>query len=76
MPEPRIPCRSRIPPGTGPQSTIFAIFEGTSEVQRMIICRAVTRLDVPSAGPVHEARDAVPGIVPGPFPGPLAEPAV
>jgi alkylation response protein AidB-like acyl-CoA dehydrogenase len=31
---------------TAPRSTIFTIFEGTSEIQRMIIGRAVTGLDV------------------------------
>ena len=31
---------------TAPYSTIFTIFEGTSEIQRMIIGRAVTGLDV------------------------------
>ena len=35
----------------------------------MIIGRAVTRLDVPLAGPVHEARDAVPGLLPARSPG-------
>ena len=31
---------------TGTQSTIFTIFESTSETQRIIIGRAVTGLDV------------------------------
>jgi acyl-CoA dehydrogenase len=32
--------------GTGATGKIFSIFEGTSEIQRMIIGRAVTGLDV------------------------------
>jgi alkylation response protein AidB-like acyl-CoA dehydrogenase len=31
---------------SGPEAKIFTIFEGTSEIQRMIIGRAVTGLDV------------------------------
>jgi alkylation response protein AidB-like acyl-CoA dehydrogenase len=31
---------------TVPTARIFTIFEGTSEIQRMIIGRAVTELDV------------------------------
>jgi alkylation response protein AidB-like acyl-CoA dehydrogenase len=31
---------------TAPWSRTFTIFEGTSEIQRMIISRAVTGLDV------------------------------
>jgi hypothetical protein len=37
------------PGSTAPRSTIFTIFEGTSEIQRMIIGRAVTGLDVRQA---------------------------
>jgi len=33
-------------PGSYLTSSIFTIFEGTSEIQRMIIGRAVTGLDV------------------------------
>ena len=40
-----------VPPHTpivnGAQSMIFTIFEGTSEIQRMLIGRTVTGLDVP-----------------------------
>jgi len=36
----------RLPAETAARSTIFTIFEGTSEIQRMIIGRAVTGLDV------------------------------
>jgi hypothetical protein len=36
----------RLPAETAVQSTIFTIFEGTSEIQRMIIGRAVTGLPV------------------------------
>jgi alkylation response protein AidB-like acyl-CoA dehydrogenase len=32
--------------GSAPTAEIFTIFEGTSEIQRMIIGRAVTGLDV------------------------------
>jgi alkylation response protein AidB-like acyl-CoA dehydrogenase len=32
--------------GQDQENVIFTIFEGTSEIQRMIIGRAVTRLDV------------------------------
>jgi alkylation response protein AidB-like acyl-CoA dehydrogenase len=35
-----------LPAETARTSTIFTIFEGTSEIQRMIIGRAVTGLDV------------------------------
>jgi alkylation response protein AidB-like acyl-CoA dehydrogenase len=35
-----------IPTETAVRSTIFTIFEGTSEIQRMIIGRAVTGLNV------------------------------
>ncbi len=35
-----------LPAETAVQSKIFTIFEGTSEIQRMIIGRAVTGLDV------------------------------
>jgi hypothetical protein len=35
-----------LPAETAPTSTSFTIFEGTSEIQRMIIGRAVTGLDV------------------------------
>jgi hypothetical protein len=35
-----------LPAETATRSTIFTIFEGTSEIQRMIIRRAVTGLDV------------------------------
>jgi alkylation response protein AidB-like acyl-CoA dehydrogenase len=35
-----------LPAETGRISTSFTIFEGTSEIQRMIIGRAVTGLDV------------------------------
>jgi hypothetical protein len=36
----------RSPLSLAAPSTIFTIFEGTSEIQRMIIGRAVTGLDV------------------------------
>jgi hypothetical protein len=36
----------RLPAETARNSTSFTIFEGTSEIQRMIIGRAVTGLDV------------------------------
>jgi alkylation response protein AidB-like acyl-CoA dehydrogenase len=36
----------RLPAETARTSTSFTIFEGTSEIQRMIIGRAVTGLDV------------------------------
>jgi hypothetical protein len=36
----------RLPAETARTSTNFTIFEGTSEIQRMIIGRAVTGLDV------------------------------
>jgi alkylation response protein AidB-like acyl-CoA dehydrogenase len=36
----------RLPEETARASMGFAIFEGTSEIQRMIIGRAVTGLDV------------------------------
>jgi hypothetical protein len=35
-----------LPAETAPTSTSFTIFEGTSEIQRMIIGRAVTGLNV------------------------------
>jgi alkylation response protein AidB-like acyl-CoA dehydrogenase len=35
-----------LPAETADTSTSFTIFEGTSEIQRMIIGRAVTGLDV------------------------------
>jgi alkylation response protein AidB-like acyl-CoA dehydrogenase len=35
-----------LPAETAVWSTIFTIFEGTSEIQRLIIGRAVTGLDV------------------------------
>jgi len=35
-----------LPAETAQTSTSFTIFEGTSEIQRMIIGRAVTGLDV------------------------------
>jgi len=35
-----------LPAETARTSTTFTIFEGTSEIQRMIIGRAVTGLDV------------------------------
>ena len=41
------PSTSHLPAETAPTSTSFTIFEGTSEIQRMIIGRAVTGLDVP-----------------------------
>jgi alkylation response protein AidB-like acyl-CoA dehydrogenase len=31
---------------TAPIARIFTIFEGTSEIQRILICQAVTGLDV------------------------------
>jgi alkylation response protein AidB-like acyl-CoA dehydrogenase len=37
---------AHLPAETARWSTIFTIFEGTSEIQRMIIGRAVTGLDV------------------------------
>jgi len=36
----------RLPAETARTSTSFTIFEGTSEIQRMIIGKAVTGLDV------------------------------
>jgi hypothetical protein len=40
------PAPRHLPAQTGRRSTIFTIFEGTSEIQRLIIGRAVTGLDV------------------------------
>ena len=42
----RRPATGRLPAETAPTSTTFTIFEGTSEIQRMIIGRAVTGFDV------------------------------
>jgi alkylation response protein AidB-like acyl-CoA dehydrogenase len=39
-------CAGDLPAETARASTSFTIFEGTSEIQRMIIGRAVTGLDV------------------------------
>ncbi len=55
--DPRLPRRAELvltsgwstghlPAETARTSTSFTIFEGTSEIQRMIIGRAVTGLDV------------------------------
>ena len=40
------PPTARLPAETARASTSFTIFEGTSEIQRMIIGRAVTGLNV------------------------------
>jgi hypothetical protein len=40
------PPTGHLPAETARWSTIFTIFEGASEIQRMIIGRAVTGLDV------------------------------
>jgi hypothetical protein len=40
------PQAGHLPAETARTSTSFTIFEGTSEIQRMIIGRAVTGLDV------------------------------
>jgi len=40
------PLAGHLPAETARTSTSFTIFEGTSEIQRMIIGRAVTGLDV------------------------------
>ncbi len=40
------PSTSHLAAETAPTSTSFTIFEGSSEIQRMIIGRAVTGLDV------------------------------
>jgi hypothetical protein len=40
------PRAGRLPAETARTSTNFTIFEGTSEIQRMITGRAVTGLDV------------------------------
>jgi len=40
------PPTAHLPAETARTSTNFTIFEGTSEIQRMIIGRAVTGLDV------------------------------
>ena len=45
-PEGRIGGRAGIPMALPTSSKIFTIFEGTSEIQRMIIGRAVSGLDV------------------------------
>jgi alkylation response protein AidB-like acyl-CoA dehydrogenase len=37
---------SRLSAETAPTANIFTIFEGTSEIQRMIIGRSITGLDV------------------------------
>jgi alkylation response protein AidB-like acyl-CoA dehydrogenase len=43
----RISVVSAVAAATGPPiARIFTIFEGTSEIQRLIICRAATGLDV------------------------------
>jgi alkylation response protein AidB-like acyl-CoA dehydrogenase len=42
----RAPQSGHLPAETARASTSFTIFEGTSEIQRMIIGRAVTGLDV------------------------------
>jgi acyl-CoA dehydrogenase len=42
----RRPATGHLPAETAHTSTSFTIFEGTSEIQRMIIGRAVTGLDV------------------------------
>jgi hypothetical protein len=42
----RQPPTGHLPAETALTSTSFTIFEGTSEIQRMIIGRAVTGLDV------------------------------
>jgi alkylation response protein AidB-like acyl-CoA dehydrogenase len=39
-------CAGHLPAETASASTSFTIFEGTSEIQRMIIGSAVTGLDV------------------------------
>jgi alkylation response protein AidB-like acyl-CoA dehydrogenase len=40
------PREGRSPAETAPTARIFTIFEGTSEIQRMLIGRTVTGLDV------------------------------
>jgi alkylation response protein AidB-like acyl-CoA dehydrogenase len=42
----RRPATGHLPAETARTSTSFTIFEGTSEIQRLIIGRAVTGLDV------------------------------
>jgi hypothetical protein len=42
----RAPPPGHLPAETAHTSTSFTIFEGTSEIQRMIMGRAVTGLDV------------------------------
>jgi alkylation response protein AidB-like acyl-CoA dehydrogenase len=40
-------------------STIFTLFEGTSEIQRMLIGRTLTELDVSGADRVGARQQAV-----------------
>jgi hypothetical protein len=49
-----------LPAETAPSSTSFTTFEGTSEIQLMIIGGAVTGLDVQRPGLVRPGRGAGP----------------